>query len=93
MRGGFFSLGYANNVSILMKGSFLQPFMGLIQKALVERWYQAIGLSVNLLKTGLVIFTRKYKVGSVEEPTLRSMKLVLSGSMKYLGVIPDAKLS
>ncbi|XP_067216164.1 uncharacterized protein [Linepithema humile] len=58
----------------------------------VEEWCQRTGLAVNPLKTGLTVFSRKYKVGTIVGPTLGEVRLVPTESVKYLGVILDRKL-
>ena len=92
---GFFTQGYADDLAILIRGPFLEPLLELTQGALevVERWCHETGLSVNPLKTGLVIFTHKYKIGLVEGPVLGGVRLIPTDSVKFLGVILDKKLS
>ena len=46
-------------------------------------------MSVNPDKTGLVAFTRKRKFPWFFEPQFFGVKLSLSGSVKYVGVILD----
>nr|XP_012234564.1 PREDICTED: uncharacterized protein LOC105679230 [Linepithema humile] len=90
----FTAQGYADDEAILVRGPFLETFLELMQGALevVEEWCQRTGLAVNPLKTGLTVFTRKYKVGTIVGPTLVGVKLVPTESVKYLGVILDRKL-
>ena len=92
---GFYTLGYADDLAILVRGPFLEPLLELTQGALevVEEWCQGTSLSVNPLKTGLVIFTRRYKVGPIEGPVLGGVRLAPTDSVKYLGVTLDRKLS
>ncbi|XP_036138900.1 uncharacterized protein LOC118644432 [Monomorium pharaonis] len=92
---GILTLGYADDLAILVRGPFLETLLELTQGALevVEEWCGRTGLSVNPLKTGLVVFTRKYKVGPVEGPVLGGTRLVPTGTAKYLGVILDRKLA
>jgi hypothetical protein len=52
-----------------------------------------VRLSVNPDKTGLVAFTRKRKLQGFFESHLFGVKLSLSGSVKYLGVILDSRLT
>ena len=56
----------------------------------VEIWHDEVGLSVNPDKTGLVAFTKKRKLQGFFEPQLFGVKLRLSRSVKYLGVILDS---
>ncbi|XP_039303927.1 uncharacterized protein LOC113003211 [Solenopsis invicta] len=92
---GFFVQGYADDVALLVREPFLGPLLELMQNALgtVERWCKGTGLSVNPLKTGLVVFTRKYKVGTIKGPIFEDTRLAPAESVKYLGVILDKKLS
>nr|XP_012217684.1 PREDICTED: uncharacterized protein LOC105669363 [Linepithema humile] len=91
---GFTTQGYADDVAILVRGPFLETLLELMHGALevVEEWCQRTGLAVNPLKTGLTVFTRKYKVGTIVGPTLGGVRLVPTESVKYLGVILDKKL-
>ena len=59
----------------------------------VEIWCNEVGLLVNPDKTGLVAYTRKRKLQGLFEPELSGVKLRLSGSVKYLGVILDSRLT
>jgi hypothetical protein len=59
----------------------------------VQTWCNKVGLSVNPDKTGLITFTRKRKLTGFSEPQIFGVKLSLSGSVKYLGVILDSRLT
>jgi len=48
-------------------------------------------LSVNPDKTGLALFTRERKLQGFFEPQFFGVKLSLSGSVKYLGIIVDSR--
>jgi hypothetical protein len=76
-------------ICLLAVGKFPNMVTGLMQWALstVEMWCNEVGLSVNSDNTGLVTFTRKRKLQGFFEPQLFGVKLSLSGSVKYLGVI------
>ena len=80
---------------LLAVGKFPNTVPGLMQRALltVEIWCNEVGLSVNPDKTGLVSFTRKRKLLGFFEPQLFGVELCLSGSVKYLGVILDYRLT
>jgi hypothetical protein len=92
---GVFIQGYADDICLLAVGKFPNTVSGLMQWALstAETWYNKVGLSVNPDKTGLVAFTRKRKLQGFFEPWLFGVKLRLSGSVKYLGVILDSQLT
>lgn len=72
---------------------FLDMLLKLVQSALeiAERWCSETDLSVNPLKTRLVIFIRKYKIDTVEESILEGIRLVVAQLVKNLGVIVDRK--
>jgi len=80
---------------LLAVGKFPNMVSGLMQCALstVELWCNKVGLSVNPDKTELVAFARKRKLQGFFEPQLSGFKLHLSGSVKYLGVILDSRLT
>ena len=80
---------------LLAVGKFPNTVSGLMQWALstVEIWCSEVGLSVNPDETGLIAFTRKRKLQGFFEPQLFGVKLSLSGSVTYLGVILDSRLT
>ena len=93
--GGVFIQGYADDICLLMVGKFPNTVLGLMQWALssVEIWCNEVRLLVNPNKTGLVAFTRKGKLQGFFEPQIFGVKLSLLRSVKYLGVIPDYRLT
>jgi hypothetical protein len=90
-----FSQGYADDICLLAVGKFPNMVSGLIQWTLltVETWCNEVGVSVNPDKTGLTAFTRKRKLPGFFEPQFFGVKLSLSVSVKYLGVILDSRLT
>jgi hypothetical protein len=80
---------------LLAVGKFPNTVSGLMQWALltVETWCNEVGLSVNPDKTGLVAFTRKKKLQGFFEPLFFGVTLSLLGSVKYLCVILDSRLT
>jgi len=64
---GFLVYGYADDISLSMRGNFLNTVRDFMINALkiVQRWCKAKGLPANPLKTNIMVFTRKYK----PEPT------------------------
>jgi hypothetical protein len=83
-----------DDICLLALGKFQNTVSGLMEWALstIETWCNKVGLSVNPDKTGLVAFTRKRKLQVFSEPWLFGVKLSLSGSVMYLGVILDSRL-
>ena len=92
--GGVYSLGYANDIFLLVVGKFANTVSGHVQWAFhtVEELCERLGLSVNPNKTGLVAFTRR-KLPSFFGPRLYGTTLHRSTSVKYLGVILDSRLN
>jgi hypothetical protein len=60
---------------------------------IIEKWCGEVGLSVNPAKTGLVAFTRRRKLVGFFEPPFFGKILQRSGSIKYLGIILDSRLT
>ena len=79
----------------LAVGKFPNTVSGLVQWAFltVETWCNEDGLSVNPDKTGLITFSRKRKLSGFFDPQFFEVKLSLSGSVKYLGVILFSRLT
>jgi hypothetical protein len=92
---GVFIQGYADDPCLLAVGKFPNTVSVLIQWALltVETWCNEVRLLVNPVTTGLVAFTRKRKLTGFFETQFFGIKLSLSGSVKYLGVILDFRLT
>jgi len=93
--GGIFVQGYADDICLLAVGKFPNTVSGLMQWALltVGTWCNEVRLSINPDNTELVAFTRKRKLQGFFEPPLFGVKLSLPGSVKYLGVILDSRLT
>lgn len=92
---GYFTIGYADDLCVLIRGKFLSTVLEQTQNALkiVEAWCTEQRLSVNPQKTEMMLFTRKRKLPEMRLPALFGTQLKLSDSVKYLGVIFDTKLS
>jgi len=58
--------------------------MGLIHISTLSRWTADCGLGVNLEKTQLVLFTRKYKIPNITLPKLHKSRLTISNQTKYI---------
>ena len=92
---GFYTIGYADDISILIDGKFESVLCNLMQTALhtVENWCNEHTLSVNPHKTELVLFTKKKKVAFVKQPKLFGTPIPFSASVKYLGVVLDKTMN
>ena len=92
---GCHPIGYADDILVIVRGMHLDALMGVMQQTLkvVDTWRQTTELSVNLGKTDLVIFTRRYKWSITRTLELKGQRLEISKCAKYLGVILDNKLT
>ena len=92
---GAFIHGFADDVCLLPVGKFPNTVSGLTQWAISagEIWCDEVGLLFKQDKTVLAAFTRKIKLQEFFEPQLSGIKLRLSWSVKYLGVILDSRLN
>lgn len=92
---GYSSLGYADDLVILVEGKFSITIRERMQRALnvVNRWCSREGLKVSPPKTTLVPFTRRRKLEGLGPLFLNGGNLEMSGEVKYLGVIFDSKLT
>lgn len=93
-KDGIYTIGYADDLAIMISGLFESTLCEKMQKALrvVEEWCHRHSLSVNPNKTELVLFTRKTKMPKLELPRLFGTSLNLSKEVKYLGIWLDSKL-
>ena len=80
---------------LLKVGKFPNMVSGLMQWAIptVQTWCNKVRLSVNPPKTGIIAFTMKRKLPGFFESQFFGVKLSLSGSVKYLGVLLDSLLT
>lgn len=92
---GFYTVGYADDIAILISGNCEPIMCDLMQTAIkiVEDWCKENSLKVNPTKSELVLFTRKRKIESLKLPTLFDLSLNLKENVKYLGITLDKKLS
>jgi hypothetical protein len=74
-------------------GKFPKPVSEFIQWDLhtVQAWCDEVGLSVNLDKTELFVFTRRWKLPRLFEPLFCGGYLRRCMSVKYLGVVLDSR--
>ena len=92
---GFLTYGYADDVAIVITGSFLDTLRDRMNVALkiVQKWCEAKGLMVNPSKTNIMVFTRKYKPEPIEPLKLWGKVIPFTTSVKYLGLHIDTKLN
>ena len=92
---GVFAVGFADDGLILIVGRVLHTMCEIMHRLLqgVEKWCTARDLSVNPIKTILMLFTRKYKPDVISPIYFYNKLLELSTQVKYLGVILDPKLN
>lgn len=91
----FYTIGYADDLAILVTGRTAGTACDLTRSALriVERWCKDHDLSANPTKTELVMFTNKRVLGNFKLPKLFKTELQLATEVKYLGLILDSKLN
>jgi hypothetical protein len=92
---GYYTVGYADDIAILIHGKFLSTVSECLQMALytVERWCERTDLSINPDKTVIVPFTRKRAIKSLTELTLFNKTIQFSDGVKYLGLVLDKGLT
>ena len=92
---GIPTYGFADDYLLLIKGICISTLFDIMQQALrsVERWCSKVGLSVNPLKTNIILFTKKRILQGVRPLQFYGSEIHLSDEVKYLGVILDSKLS
>jgi hypothetical protein len=85
---GNYTVGYAEDIAILINGKFLQSVSEILQTALctVQQWYERRNLSITLNKTVIISFTRKRNIKVLKEPTFFWRTILLSSEFKYLGI-------
>jgi hypothetical protein len=92
---GYYTLGYADDIAILIRGKFPNTVSELLQEVLsmVQQWCDRTQLCINPQKMVIVPFIRKKNLRGLKEPTLSRHSLQLSAEVKYLGLILDKGLA
>jgi hypothetical protein len=92
---GCCTLGYADDIAILVSGRFPYTVSELLQEALsmVQQWLIELSLSINPQKMVIVPFTRKRDLRGLKESTCSGHKLQLTTEVKYLGLTLDKRLT
>jgi hypothetical protein len=69
---GYYTVGYADDIAILINGKFLQTVSEVLQTTLctVQQWCERTKLSINTNKTVVTLFTRKRNIKGLKEPML-----------------------
>jgi hypothetical protein len=92
---GYYTLGYADDIAILINGNFPYTVSEVLQTALctVQKWREKTSLSIDPNKTVIIPFTRKRELKGLKEPTLFKKRIQPSSEVKYLGIILDKGLT
>jgi hypothetical protein len=92
---GYYTLGYADDITILIHRKFPNTVSELLQKALsmVQQWCDRTQLSINPQKMVIVPITQKRDVRGLREPTFSGQTLQLTTEVRYLGLILDNGLT
>lgn len=92
---GFTVQGYADDLAIAVRGSNMSTIEDIMQEAIdmTLNWCQENDLSVNPIKTEMVLFTRRKTTGRSPQVTINHQVIAVTGSVKYLGVIFDKRLT
>jgi hypothetical protein len=69
---GYCTVGYADDIAILINGKFPYTLSEVLQTApcTVQKWCEKTSLSINSNKTIIIPFTRKRELKGLEEPSL-----------------------
>jgi hypothetical protein len=89
--GGYYTVGYADDIAILINGKFPQTVSEVLQSALctVNQWCEGMKLSIDPNKTVVIRFTKKRNVKGLKKPTLFNKRFQLSRDVTYLGITFD----
>jgi hypothetical protein len=92
---GYYTVGYADDIAILINGKFPQTLSEVLQTDLhtVQQWCERTKLSINPNKTVVIPFTRRRNTKGLREEILSGEKIQLSSEVKYLGITLDNGLT
>jgi hypothetical protein len=84
---GYCTVGYADDIAILIHGKFLTTVSECLQTALhtVQRWCERTGLSINPNKTVIIPFTRRKNMKDLKEPVLFN-KTIHNGATQQINL-------
>jgi hypothetical protein len=70
--GDYYTVGYADDIAILINGKFPQTVSEVLQGApcTVQQWCERTNLSINPNKTVIILFTRKRNIKGLKERIL-----------------------
>jgi hypothetical protein len=91
---GYYTVGYSDDIAILIKGKCPQTVSEVLHPALhtVQQWCKRTKLSINPNKTVVMSFTRRNTKG-LREPILSGEMIQLSSGVKYLGITLEKRLT
>jgi hypothetical protein len=92
---GYYTLGCADDIEILINGKFSHTASEILQTALctVQKWCEKTSLSISPHKTVIIPFTRKRELKGLKEPSLFNKRIQLSSEVKYLEITLDKGLT
>jgi hypothetical protein len=92
---GYYTVGYADDIAILINGKFPHTVSEVLQTALhtVQQWCERTNLSINPNKTVIIPFTRKRNTKGLKTPILFNKTIPLSSEVKYPGLTLDKGLT
>jgi hypothetical protein len=91
---GYYTVGYADDIAILINGKFPQTVSEVLQTAIctAQQWYDGTKLSINPNEMVVIPFTRKRNIKG-QGPILFGKRIQLFSEVKYLGVTLDKGLT
>jgi hypothetical protein len=91
----YYTVGYADDIAILINGKFPQTVSEVVQIALctVQQLCERTKLSINPNNTVFIPYTRKRNIKELRGPILFSKRIQLSSEVKYIGVTLDKELT
>ena len=89
-----FIQAFADDLAILVGGIDIPTIRSICQRYLttIDKWCTSIGVKLSVLKTQVIMFTRKRK-WSLDKPLrINNVTIDVVQTVKYLGIILDSKL-
>jgi hypothetical protein len=92
---GYYTLGYADAIAVLIRRKFSNTVSELVQEALsmVQQWCDRTQLSINPQKMVIEPFFWKRDLRDLKKPTLCGHTLQLTAEVRYLGLTVDKGLT
>lgn len=87
--------GFSDDLATVVRGKFIPTLCDILQSTLnkISNWCIKNELSINPVKTKMVIFTNKRKIDGIKIPKINGIEIKHVMEVLYLGILLDSAMS